>query len=54
MAERYGQDPFQFEANRTDRELEILEAQERLRLAEEQRDRESELKILAATAGVQM
>lgn len=38
----------------SDRQLEILESQERLRLAEERRDFETRLKMAAAGAGVKL
>ncbi len=40
------------EASRTEREFEILEAQERLRLAEEAREQQQLIEMLAAMAGV--
>lgn len=54
IAERYKQNPFEMEKQLTDRQLEILESQERVRLAEEAREFEVTMKMLAAGAGVQV
>jgi len=53
-AERYGQNPFRLEKELSERQIEILESQERLRLAEERREAEDTLRVLAAASGVRL
>lgn len=54
IAERFGLNPYKLEEDRTEDELSLMAAYERLRMAEEEREQSSLLKMLAAGAGVKL